>query len=168
MTDATARLTEAIASLPVPLVALVLWSTALLRGAGYYLLGRLSRGQPGGRLDDWVHRASRGRIEQAELRMRAVGPKAIILAYPFYGVSAGTQIVAGGLRMALWRFYLALGIVSLPWATMQAVIGIAAFQAVVAGYTPWVLGGGLVLLVAWLGVRRHIVRAQPDDEPAVT
>ena len=123
MTDATARLTEAIASLPVPLVALVLWSTALLRGAGYYLLGRLSRGQPGGRLDDWVHRASRGRIEQAEVRMRAVGPKAIILAYPFYGVSAGT---------------------------------------------PWVLGGGLVLLVAWLGVRRHIVRAQPDDEPAVT
>lgn len=123
MTDATARLTEAIASLPVPLVALVLWSTALLRGAGYYLLGQLSRGQPGGRLDDWVHRASRGRIEQAEVRMRAVGPKAIILAYPFYGVSAGT---------------------------------------------PWVLGGGLVLLVAWLGVRRHIVRAQPDDRPAVT
>lgn len=123
MTDATARLTEAIASLPVPLVALVLWSTALLRGAGYYLLGRLSRGQFGGRLDDWVHRASRGRIEQAEVRMRAVGPKAIILAYPFYGVSAGT---------------------------------------------PWVLGGGLVLLVAWLGVRRHIVRAQPDDRPAVT
>ena len=116
-------MTETLASLPVPLVALVLWSTALLRGAGYYLLGRLSRGQPGGRLDDWVHRASRGRIEQAEVRMRAVGPKAIILAYPFYGVSAGT---------------------------------------------PWVLGGGLVLLVAWLGVRRHIVRAQPDDRPAVT
>ena len=78
------------------------------------------------------------------------------------------QIVAGGLHMSLRTFYLALGVVSLPWATMQAVIGVAAFQAVVAGYTPWVLGGGLVLLVAWLGVRRHIVRAQPDDRPAVT
>jgi membrane protein DedA with SNARE-associated domain len=160
--------TEAIAILPVPLVALVLWSSALLRGAGYYLLGWLSRGQPGGRLDAWVHRASKGRIEQAEIRMREVGPKAIILAYPFYGISAGTQIVAGGLRMSLWTFYLALGVVSLPWATMQAVIGIAAFQAIVAGYTPWVLGGGLILLAAWLGVRRRLLRAPPDDEPAVT
>lgn len=161
-------MTETLASLPVPLVTLVLWSSALLRGAGYYLLGWLSRGRPGGRLDSWVHRASRGRIEQAEVRMRQVGPKAIILAYPFYGVSAGTQIVAGGLRMALWRFYLALGVVSLPWATMQAVIGIAAFQAIVAGYTPWVLAGGLILLVAWLGVRRHLEPAPTDDGPAVT
>ncbi|MCA1782694.1 MAG: hypothetical protein ABR500_03555 [Dermatophilaceae bacterium] len=152
-------MTEAIASLPVPLVALALWSFALVRGAGYYLLGWLSRGQPGGRLDAWAHRASKGRIEQAEAKMRQVGPKAIVLAYPFYGVSAGTQMVAGGLRMALWTFYLALGVVSLPWATMQAIIGIAALQAIVAGYAPWVLGGGLVLVLVWLGVRRRLLRS---------
>ena len=52
-------------------------------------------------------------------------------------------------------FYLALGVVSLPWATMQAVIGIAAFQAIVAGYTPWVLAGAAVLFGGWWLVRRH-------------
>lgn len=96
--------------------------------------------------------------------MRQVGPKAIVFAYPFYGVSAGTQIVAGGLRMALWTFYLALGIVSLPWTTMQAIIGIAAFQAIVAGYSPWVLGSGLVLLVVSLGVRRRFLRASESPD----
>lgn len=148
-------MTEALASLPVPLVALALWSFALVRGAAYYVLGRLSRGRPGGRLDAWAHRASKGRIEQAEERMVQVGPKAIIFAYPLYGISAGTQIVAGGLHMRLLAFSLALAVVSLPWATMQAVIGIAAFQAIVAGYSPWVLGVGLVLVLVWLGVQRR-------------
>lgn len=143
-------MTEAIASWPVPLLALALWATALVRGGGYYLLGRLSRGSPGGRLDAWAIRASRGHIEAAEERMKAVGPKAIIFAYPLYGVSAGTQIVSGGMHMSLRSFYLALGVVSLPWATMQAVIGVAAFAAIVAGYTPWVLGGGVLLLAGFL------------------
>lgn len=157
-------MTEVLAGLPVPLVALALWSFALVRGAGYYLLGRLSRGRPGGRFDAWTHRASKGRIEQAEERMIQVGPKAIIVAYPFYGISAGTQIVAGGLHMGLRAFYLALGVVSLPWATMQAVIGIAAFQAIVAGYAPWVIGAGVVLLAVWLVVRRRRLAALAEPE----
>lgn len=151
--------TEALAGLPVPLVAVALWSFALVRGAGYYLLGRLSRGRPDSRLHDWAVRVSKGRLVQAEDYFARVGPRSIILAYPFYGVSAGTQIVAGGLHMSLRTFYLALGVVSLPWATMQAVIGIAAFQAIVAGYAPWVAAGVVVLLLmGWL-VRRHRLRA---------
>jgi membrane protein DedA with SNARE-associated domain len=157
--------TQAVESLPVALVVLALWSFQLVRGAVYYLLGRLSRGRPGGRFDAWAHRISKGRIEQAEARMRQVGPKAIIVAYPLYGISAGTQIVAGGLHMRLPVFYLALGAVSLPWATMQAVIGLAAFQAIVAGYTPWVLGVGIVLIALWLLWRhRRLGPAQPTAE----
>lgn len=148
-------MTEALAQLPVPLVALALWSFALVRGAAYYLLGRLSRGRPDSRLHDWAVRVSKGRLVPAEEYLARVGPKSIILAYPFYGVSAGTQIVAGGLHMRLRTFYLALGAVSLPWATMQAVIGIAAFQAIVAGYAPWVMAGAVVLALGWWLVRRH-------------
>jgi membrane protein DedA with SNARE-associated domain len=147
--------TEALASLPVPLLAAALWSFALVRGAGYYLLGRISRGRPGGRLDAWVERATRGRIHEAEAAMADVGSRAIVLAYPLYGVSAGTQIVAGGLQMGLARFYLALGAVSLPWATMQAVIGIAAFRALVMGYAPWVALAVAVLAAGWLVRRRR-------------
>ncbi|MGA8046022.1 MAG: hypothetical protein WCA30_07110 [Dermatophilaceae bacterium] len=149
-------MTETLAGLPVPIVALALWAFALVRGAGYYLLGRLSRGRPDSRLHDWAVRVSKGRLIQAEEYFERVGPKSIILAYPFYGVSAGTQIVAGGLHMPLPTFYLALGVVSLPWASMQAVIGIAAFQAIVAGYTPWVLAGAVALLAGWWLVRRHL------------
>ena len=148
-------MTQALAQLPVPLVALVLWSFALVRGAGYYLLGRLSRGRPDSRLHDWAVRASRGRLVSAEEYLARVGPKSIILAYPFYGVSAGTQIVAGGLHMGLRTFYLALAVVSLPWATMQAVIGVAAFQAIVAGYARWVVAGAAVLVLLWWLLRRH-------------
>lgn len=148
-------MTETLAGLPVPLVALALWAFALVRGAGYYLLGRLSRGRPDSRLHDWAVRVSKGRLVQAEEYFARVGPKSIILAYPLYGVSAGTQIVAGGLHMPLLTFYLALGVVSLPWASMQAVIGIAAFQAIVAGYTPWVLAGAVVILAGWWLVRRR-------------
>ena len=148
-------MTQALAQLPVPLVALVLWSFALVRGAGYYLLGRLSRGRPDSRLHDWAVRASRGRLVSAEEYLARVGPTSIILAYPFYGVSAGTQIVAGGLHMGLRTFYLALAVVSLPWATMQAVIGVAAFQAIVAGYARWVVAGAAVLVLLWWLLRRH-------------
>ena len=148
-------MTQALAQLPVPLVALVLWSFALVRGAGYYLLGRLSRGRPDSRLHDWAVRASRGRLVSAEEYLARVGPKSIILAYPFSGVSAGTQIVAGGLHMGLRTFYLALAVVSLPWATMQAVIGVAAFQAIVAGYARWVVAGAAVLVLLWWLLRRH-------------
>ena len=148
-------MTQALAQLPVPLVALALWSFALVRGAGYYLLGRLSRGRPDSRLHDWAVRASRGRLVSAEEYLARVGPKSIILAYPFYGVSAGTQIVAGGLHMGLRTFYLALAVVSLPWATMQAVIGVAAFQAIVAGYARWVVAGAAVLVLLWWLLRRH-------------
>lgn len=160
-------MTEALAGWPVPLLALALWAVALVRGGGYYLLGRLSRGSPGGRLDAWAVRASRGHIEAAEERMRTIGPKAIILAYPLYGVSAGTQIVSGGMHMRLRSFYLALGVVSLAWATMQALIGVAAFAAVVAGYTPWVLGGGVVLLAGFVlrWRRRATDRREPLDRP---
>lgn len=149
-------MTETLAGLPVPIVALALWTFALVRGAGYYLLGRLSRGRPDSRLHDWAVRVSKGRLVQAEEYFARVGPKSIILAYPFYGVSAGTQIVAGGLHMPLRTFYLALGVVSLPWASMQAIIGIAAFSAIVAGYTPWVLAGAAVLFAGWWLVRRHL------------
>ena len=162
-------MTEALADLPVPLVALALWSFALVRGAGYYLLGRLSRGRPDSRLHDWAVSASKGRLVEAEEYLARVGPKSIILAYPFYGVSAATQIVAGGLHMRLRLFYLALGIVSLPWATMQAVIGIAAFQAIVAGYAPWVIGAALVGLTLWWAVhrwRRGAVRRAESPGPS--
>lgn len=148
-------MTETLAGLPVPVVALALWAFALARGAVYYVVGLLSHGRPGGRIDVWAQRVSRGLLRQAEERFARWGPKSIILAYPVYGVSAGTQIVAGGIRMSLVSFYLALGVVSLPWATMQAVIGIAAFQAIVAGYTPWVLAGAAVLFTGWWLVRRH-------------
>lgn len=82
--------------------------------------------------------------------MRRLGPRAIILSYPFYGISAASQIVSGGLRMPLVRFYLALGIVSLPWAIMQAVIGVAAIQAFVLGYAPVaiaIVAGALVIVL---------------------
>ena len=148
-------MTEALAGLPVPLVALALWSFALVRGAAYYLLGRLSRGRPDSRLHDWAVRVSKGRLVPAEEYLARVGPKSIILAYPFYGVSAGTQIVAGGLHMPLPTFYLALGAVSLPWATMQAVVGIAAFQAIVAGYAPAVVAAAVVLGLGWWLIRRR-------------
>ena len=148
-------MTETLAGLPVPVVALALWSFALVRGAGYYLLGRLSHGRPGGRVDAWAQRVSHGLLRQAEVRFERWGPKSIIFAYPVYGVSAGTQIVAGAIRMSLVSFYLALGVVSLPWATMQALIGITAFQAIVAGYTPWVLAGAAVLFAGWWLMRRH-------------
>ena len=57
--------------------------------------------------------------------------------------------------MRLSRFYLALGVVSLPWATMQAVIGLAAFRALVMGYAPWVAIVLVTLGAVWVLRRRR-------------
>lgn len=129
------------------MAALGLWAFALARGGCYYVLGVLARGRPGGRLESWAERRWPGSVEQAESEVRRLGPRAIILSYPLYGVSAGSQIVSGGLRMRLTPFYLALGVVSLPWAIMQAVIGVAAIQSFLLGYAPGITGIVVLLLV---------------------
>jgi len=129
----------------------------------YYLIGRLSRGTPGGRMDAWAERITKGYVAVAEARVARLGPRAIIVCYPFYGVSAASQVVSGVWRMRLVPFYLALGVVSLPYAVLQAVIGLAALRAIVIGYGSWVLGIALVGgLMWWFWRRRH---GAPPREP---
>lgn len=93
--------------------------------------------------------------------MRRLGPLAIIVTYPVYGVSAASQIISGGLRMRLVRFYLALGVVSLPWAIMQAVIGVAAIRSFVLGYAPGVVAVVVVVLLV-IVVRARWRRSRSD------
>lgn len=143
-------MTDTIATWPLPLAAAALWLFALARGGGYYLVGLISRGRPGGRIDQYAQRASRGYLAQAERTVEERGPKAVVLGYPFVGVSAATQIIAGGLRMQLVPFYVALAVVALPWAILQATVGVAVLSAFMAGYAPWVLGVAAVSALAWL------------------
>lgn len=152
---------EDLAALPLPVAAAALWAFALVRGAVYYGVGRLSRGRPGGRLEDWAQRLSNGRAATAAERIERLGPRAIILCYPVYGLSAATQIVAGGVRMPLPRFYLALAVPALLWATLQAVIGVATVRALVTGHLPWLLLAGAGVVAIWL-LRRSRRR---DDGP---
>lgn len=160
-------MTEFFDGLPVPLAVLALWTFALVRGGFYYALGRFSRGVPGGRLDQWADRMTNGYVAVAEDKVDRLGVRAIVLTYPLYGVSGAVQIVSGGLRMPLVPFYLALGAVSLPWATMQAIIGVAAVRAVVMGYAPWVIAAVVMLLAGWIVRRRRARRlGEADSAPA--
>ncbi|NLJ53342.1 MAG: hypothetical protein GX344_04305 [Intrasporangiaceae bacterium] len=159
-------MTEFLDGLSVPLAVLALWAFALVRGGFYYALGRFSRGKPGGRLDQWADRITSGYVAVAEEKVDRLGPKGIVLTYPLYGVSGSVQIVSGGLRMHLVPFYLALGAVSLPWATMQAVVGVAAIQAVVMGYAPWVIVVTVLLLTVWIIRRRRDRRLAEADSAA--
>lgn len=89
---------------------------------------------------------------------------AIIVTYPVYGVSAASQIISGGMRMRLTRFYLALGVVSLPWAVMQAVIGVAAIRSFILGYAPGVVAAlVLVVLILLVRARWRRRRRERDD-----
>lgn len=59
--------------------------------------------------------------------------------------------------MRLSRFYLALGVVSLPWAIMQAIVGVAALQALLVGHAPALIGLAVVvilIMVLWSRWRR--------------
>lgn len=159
-------MTEFLDSLSIPLAVLALWTFALLRGAFYYAIGRFSRGEPGGRMDRWADRITSGYVAVAEEKVHRLGPKAIVLTYPLYGVSGAVQVVSGGLRMHLVPFFVALGAVSLPWATMQAVVGVAAVSAFVMGYAPWVVIAAVVLVVAWL-IRRRAGRVRQADSVPV-
>ena len=146
---------ESLANLPFLAAVMALWAFALARGCVYYLIGMVSRGRPGSRLDRLADRLTRGYASVAERKIEQVGPKAVILTYPFYGISAASQILSGGLRMSRGGFAVALAAVSLPWAILQAVVGVAALRAFVTGHLHWALlaVGGAVLW--WWWRRRH-------------
>ncbi len=155
-----------LATAPLPFAVAALWAFALARGGLYYLIGRLSLGRPGSRIETWAQRLTRGYVSVAQSRIERYGARAIILTYPVYGLSAAVQVISGGLRMRLVLFYLALGVVSLLWAVLQALVGVTAVMAIVTGYWPLVLGGAVLVIGGWeLWHRRYLSRRTDSDPP---
>ncbi len=154
-------MTEFLDQLPAWLIWVVMFTFGMTRSAGYYLIGRLSRGRNGSRWEQRVERIGGAFLPEAERRVAAVGPRAVTFAYPFYGLSGATQIVAGMTRMRVPGFAAAVGVGAALWSLMLAVVGVAAVEAVVAGWTPWVLLALAALAGGWLLVRRMSRDPQP-------
>lgn len=85
---------------------------------------------------------------------------AIVAAYPFYGVSAATQVAAGAAGMPLRRFYLALTPVAVVWAGLQTAVGLALLAALAQRAAGWVLAIVVVVLIVQVLRRR---RGLPGD-----
>lgn len=156
---------DLLATAPLPLAVAALWAFALARGGVYYLIGRLSLGRPGSRIEGWAQRLTRGYVSVAQSRIERYGPRAIILTYPVYGLSAAVQVLSGGFRMQLVVFYLALAVVSLPWAVLQVVVGLTAVMAILTGHWPWVLGGAILVIGGWELWHRHYLRHRAVPDP---
>lgn len=154
--------TQFLDQLPAWLIWVVMFTLGMTRSAGYYLVGRLSRGGNRSRWGQRVERIGSTFLPEAERRVAAVGPRAVTLAYPFYGLSGATQIVAGMTRMPVPGFVAAVGLGAALWSLMLAVVGVAAVEAVVAGWTPWVLLTLAVLSATWFLLRR----VSRDPQPA--
>ena len=128
-------MTEFLDDLPAWLIFVVMFSIGMTRSAGYYALGRLSRGRTGSAWAERVARAGGEFLPEAERRVASFGPRAVTMAYPFYGLSGATQIVAGMTRMHIPGFAAAVGVGAAVWSLMLAIVGVAAVQAIVAGWT---------------------------------
>ena len=151
-------MTEFLDDLPAWLIFVVMFSIGMTRSAGYYALGRLSRGRTGSAWAERVARAGGEFLPEAERRVASFGPRAVTMAYPFYGLSGATHIVAGMTRMHIPGFAAAVGVGAAVWSLMLAIVGVAAVQAIVAGWTPWVVLSLATLLFGWLLTRRYVGR----------
>lgn len=108
------------ASWPAGLLWMGLFTLGVVRGLGYYAVGRAATSRA----------ATDGRVASAQDRVRRVGARSVLLTYPFYGLAGATQVANGAARIRLSRFLAVLTPVSAGWAALQTVVGVAVWQVV--------------------------------------
>lgn len=124
-----------LAGLPPWLMFAGFLALAVVRGWAYYAVGALGGSRAGG-----------ARWTQARQRVRDLGPRAVVVTWPVYGLAAATQVASGAARVSRWGFGWALLLMSILWAGLQTVLGVALLEALVSDAAP-VIAGLLALLV---------------------
>lgn len=135
-----------IASLPPWLMYAAFLAFAVLRGWAYYLAGALVGS-----------RAAGPRWSEARDKVARLGPRAVVVTWPVYGLAAATQVASGAVRVSPRGFGLALLALSAVWAGLQTLVGVAVIEALASEAGP-IIAALLALLVLGrlaLGRRRR-------------
>jgi len=111
------------ATWPAGLLYVGLFSLGVVRGLGYYAIGRLATSRA----------APDGRVAAAQDRVRRFGARSVLFTYPFYGLAGATQVANGAARIRLSRFLGVLTPVSACWSALQTVVGVAVWQVLFGG-----------------------------------
>lgn len=117
---------------------------AVVRGCGYYAAGALA-----GR------RAHGPRWTEARDKVGRLGARAVIVTWPVYGLAAATQVASGAVRVSPRAFGAALLLMSLIWAGLQTVLGVALLEALASQAAPAVVALLAVLIIGRLALDRH-------------
>ena len=110
--------TDTMATWPAGLLWAGLFTLGVVRGIGYYVLGRVATSRAG----------PDGRVAAAQDRVRRFGARSVLLTYPVYGLAAATQVANGAARIRLARFLAVLTPVAACWAALQRVVGVAVWE----------------------------------------
>ncbi|KGN42703.1 hypothetical protein [Knoellia aerolata] len=116
-------MTDTMASWPAGLLWVGLFALGVVRGLGYYAIGRVATSRA----------APDGRVAAAQERVRRFGARSVLVTYPVYGLAGATQVANGAARIGPARFLAVLTPVSACWAALQTVVGVAVWQALLGG-----------------------------------
>lgn len=111
------------ATWPAVLLYLGLFTLGVVRGLGYYAVGRVATSRA----------APDGRVAAAQSRVQRFGARSVLFTYPVYGLAAATQVANGAARIVLPRFVGVLSLSSACWAAVQTVVGVAVWRALFTG-----------------------------------
>lgn len=111
------------ATWPAGLLWVGLTTLGIVRGLGYYAVGRAATSRA----------APDGRVAAAQARVLRFGARSVLFTYPVYGLAGATQVANGGARIPLSRFLAVLAPVAACWAALQTLVGVAVWQVLLGG-----------------------------------